>query len=226
MDFNQLNRYTDRQGRRPPHHTTYKGSTARTKPTKMVELWKYCGETVPHKVSCKARGATCHNCGKTNHFAKVCEATKLDTAKIHSITTNRKQQNIQTPPYSYGNPQIQLDAIFNADKPGTQQYPSTFVNVTIHKCNLVMQIDSGAYANVIPYSEFQKLQSNIQLRPTSATLKPYNSSSIPIKGVFNADITQNNQTTVQATFYVSEGTATYSIMVKYTCETHGVPRNR
>ena len=85
-----------------------------------------------------------------------------------------------------------------------------------------MQIDSGADANIIPYSEFQKFQSNIQLWPTSATLKPYNSSSIPIKGVFNAAITLSNKTTVQATLYVSESTATYNIMGKYTAFNLGI----
>ena len=35
---------------------------------------KNCGREFPHKGACPARGKTCNNCGKPNHFATVCRA--------------------------------------------------------------------------------------------------------------------------------------------------------
>ena len=42
----------------------------------------YCGREYPHVGQCPAKGQTCRTCGKTNHFARVCQSkTKQVTQK-------------------------------------------------------------------------------------------------------------------------------------------------
>ncbi len=51
----------------------------------------YCGRTYPHKGKCPAEGATCHSCGKSNHFSNVCRSKNTDQSK-----TNHKHQKPNT----------------------------------------------------------------------------------------------------------------------------------
>lgn len=37
-------------------------------------LCYFCGNMYPHKGRCRAKGKTCDNCGKLNHFASVCRS--------------------------------------------------------------------------------------------------------------------------------------------------------
>ena len=53
-----------------------------------------------------------------------------------------------------------------------RKYPSTMINVSINNTILIMEVDSGAEANVMTYSEFLKL-SAITLEPTQAKLKTH-----------------------------------------------------
>ena len=68
LDLNQLPRHTEKQGMclipKPK-------SSSVCPRTKMVELCRYCGDLYPHKCTCTTKGATCKNCGKKNHFARV-----------------------------------------------------------------------------------------------------------------------------------------------------------
>ena len=94
------------------------------------------------------------------------------------------------------------------------------IDLSINNTILKMEVDSGAEANVITYSEFLKL-SGITLEPTQAKLKPYNSEPIQCKGMFKATI-KSNKTQVQATFYVSEGTVKHNLLGKFTAFDLGI----
>ena len=210
FDLNQLAQYADQQGMKLTPKRTYHRTPGMKPPaTKMVEICRYCGEPPPHKNACKARGNTCSNCGRKNHFAKVCENKKI----------NHLAAAPSAPEYTYGAPSIHIHQL---ETQGERSYPSTYVDVMIGGNKLKMQVDSGADANVIPEAEFRKFRQQIDLHETSAQLKPYNSSNIPIKGTFTTTITVGNKPPVSATFYVSEGSANHSLMGKYTAFDLGV----
>ena len=73
LDLSKLSKHAEREGMRLIPKP--KSSSVRPQ-TKMVELCRYCGDPYPHKGTCKAKGTTCKNCGKKNHFARVCESKK------------------------------------------------------------------------------------------------------------------------------------------------------
>ena len=210
IDINKLAKFAEQKGMRLTMRRQQQGIR---KHTRTVEQCRYCGES-PHNKNntCKARGATCDSCGKKNHFAKVCESSK----KIHKLAYTAPQDQL-----IYNPSQITLDAINDySDK--DESYPSTHVKVNVGGNEITMQVDSGADANVIPYNIFKTFATPVQLQPTTAQLKPYNSDNIPIKGSFQAEISAVNKPTVKATFYVSDGTATYSLLGKYTAFDMGI----
>lgn len=65
---------------------------------KVEKICIYCGLTHV-KGQCKAYGTICHNCGKKNHFARVCKSKKTEvrtkprhydnssTNKVHGVDT-------------------------------------------------------------------------------------------------------------------------------------------
>ncbi|XP_057305380.1 uncharacterized protein LOC130642309 [Hydractinia symbiolongicarpus] len=173
------------------------------------KLCRYCGETTPQKGSCKARGATCNNCGKKNHFSRVCESKK-----VNLLIAQPGPQGGSF--YEYGPTEIKLDAVKEKLRTTSENYPSTVIEVNIDNTRITMQVDSGADANVIPWNVYEEHLKHIPLRSTKAKLQPYNSVTLPIKGAFEAQITANNNNNVQATFYVAEGAAAQSLMGKYT----------
>ena len=135
----------------------------------MVELFRYYGDPYPHKATCKAKGATCKNCGKKNHFSRVCESKKIDKLYKEPIT-----KSDGTLDYDYDSKEIHLDKMTALCSVSGRKYPSTMIDVSINNTILKMEVDSGEEANVITYSEFLKL-SDITLEPTQAKFKPYNS---------------------------------------------------
>jgi hypothetical protein len=42
-----------------------------------------CGRAYAHKEKCPAVGATCHSCGKSNHFFYVCRSKNTDHSKTN-----------------------------------------------------------------------------------------------------------------------------------------------
>lgn len=139
IDLNKLAHYADQQGMR------LAPKKPANKSTKMVELCRYCGETTPHKGSCKARGATCNNCGKKNHFSRVCESKK-----VNLLIAQPGPQGGSF--YEYGATQIKLDAVKEKLRTTCENYPSTVIEVNIDNTRITMQVDSGADANVIPWN--------------------------------------------------------------------------
>ncbi len=75
-----------------PYKNNYKPNKFSNKSTKIDSTTKdtcyYCGRSYPHKGKCPAEGATCHSCGKSNHFSNVCRSKNQDQPK----TNNRNQK--------------------------------------------------------------------------------------------------------------------------------------
>ena len=59
-----------------------------------------CGES-GHRTCEKARGKTCTNCGKQNHFAKACKSAPSPGLPGHRVNKLQGEQSHTTPPTEY-----------------------------------------------------------------------------------------------------------------------------
>ena len=152
---------------------------------------------------CKARGATCHNCNKRNHFEKVCESKS-----IHPMSLQHSAEQAPIPEeYSFDFLELKMGKV-ECSIPESPQpnhtYPSTYTTVRINQRKLPMQIDSGAEANIIDEETFAKLKEGVKLKSTNAKLCPYNSPPVQVKGKFQATVRANGKS-VHTTIYVTTG---------------------
>ena len=156
-----------------------------------------CGREFPHIGTCPARGKTCSNCGKSNHFATVCRA-KQNPVRLPRKTTKGKQQaqkNIKT-----------LDTEQNSSS--DEEYLYTIidkksdnkVNVTIGGSQIKIAVDTGATINVIDYNTFEKMK-DVKLTRTNMKAFAYSKKSpVEFIGKFEALIETKKRMSV-ATFF-------------------------
>lgn len=133
LDVNQLVRLTDRQGMR------LAPKKQQQKATKLMECCRYCDGHVPHRSPCKARGATCNNCGQKGHYARVCEIKK-----VNKIRTSFDLTEVDNSEKHF--PQREV----------TKTYPSKEAHLQVAQQGLVMEVDSAAEANILPHKIFRQ----------------------------------------------------------------------
>ena len=149
------------------------------------ETCSNCGTLHDHtqKSLCPAFGTKCLNCGKFNHWRKVCRSGKskgLQRVKhtqelrkgkpgsegIHSIAEKTSKTDVPDMPQLYFN----TIYINNIEKNGTQAMLKVQVDSGQHKTPLLCKIDTGAEGNVIPVSTYKRL----------CPLSPCDSTGVPL----------------------------------------------
>ncbi|KAL4008088.1 hypothetical protein ACER0C_001940 [Sarotherodon galilaeus] len=103
---------------------------------------KRCG-TKHSSRQCPAYGKQCKNCGKMNHFARMCRSRK-----VHTV----------------------------ADEATDQQ-----AKMKIGRKPVKFKLDTGAQANVVPYSLLRRIGNKQMLRPTNVRLSTYTGDKIAVK---------------------------------------------
>ena len=137
LDLNQLYKHAERKGMR----IILKPKSSSVRPrTKMVELCRHCGDPYPHKATCKAKRATCKNCGKKNHFARVCESQK----KIDKLYKEPITESDGSLDYDHDSEEIHPDKMTALCSVSGRKYFSTMIDVSINNTILKMEVDSGA----------------------------------------------------------------------------------
>ena len=88
--------YRNRQSESLKHkRKSYQGK-ARTLKNNQCGL---CGGSYPHVGDCPAQGKKCHNCGKLNHFSRVCRSKKkqlVNPPKHHKNTHQARAMESNT----------------------------------------------------------------------------------------------------------------------------------
>ncbi len=177
----------------------------------------YCGREYPHVGQCPAKGQTCRTCGKTNHFARVCQSkTKQVTQKkrryhksrgkpIHPLQHNNSDNSDED--YLYA---------VNKDQENTAK-----VKVKVCGASFMMTLDTGATINVIDEQTFSKMD-GVQLKPTNTKAFPYNSAqSVKFLGKFEAVIETRKRLSV-AIFYVVKGQNSGNLLCLSTAQELGL----
>ncbi|KAK0132248.1 hypothetical protein N1851_032926 [Merluccius polli] len=138
---------------------------------------KRCG--VEHAArNCPAYGKQCKNCEKMNHFAKMCRSRKVH-AVDDDVTDQRESLFV---------------GVVNA-KAQTQTDEWT-VDLKLEHKHVKFKLDTGAQANVIPYSLQQRIGKKNILRPTDVKLSTYTGDKIHVKGKCNWTVKYKKKTFV------------------------------
>ncbi|CAB4022955.1 PREDICTED: uncharacterized protein K02A2.6-like [Paramuricea clavata] len=161
-------------------------------------ICRICGRAYPHTGACPAKGKTCNNCGKPNHFAAVCRGKQKQTRSPRYSNKKHAQRNLKT-----------LDTGSNSSSDEDYLYTMTNtklnnkVNVKVGVAKFQTTIDSGATINVIDRDTFNKMQ-DIKLTRTNTKAFAYNTKSpVEFLGKFEAVIETRKRISV-ATFYVAK----------------------
>lgn len=132
-------------------------------------ICKKCGKSHPPR-QCPAFGATCHACGKSNHFASVCMSQQKSTKPKHSRY-------------------VTVDSLFigsvELNKNSGSAQNAWYTDVDIGNVTVKFKLDSGAEANIIPLNIYKSLDKTALLQPTSTILVAYGGTKLKPEGVAN-----------------------------------------
>jgi hypothetical protein len=152
--------------------------------------------------ACPAKGRTCNNCGKQNHFAKVCRQSTRKQQKPRIQFVNQNNLNESS---SSGSIWIvkQAKAAINY----ISKFFMPFVAIFLSQTWINICVDTGAQANIIDEKTFNQLKLKPKLRKTSVKLYRYNDTRpIELLGEFKTRVMYNNQYR-SVTFIVVKGNA-------------------
>lgn len=131
-----------------------------------VKMCKFCGKKhAMRKESCPALGKTCNKCHNENHFSVKCQSINLVENESYSDTTDEDELWLNA---VHAN-KTTLTAVMNANN-----------------CSIRFQLDSGAQTNTIQKKYVRKEQ----VRPSSSTLRVYDST--PLKTLGEVDLPVTN----------------------------------
>ncbi|KAI5611206.1 hypothetical protein C0J50_11869, partial [Silurus asotus] len=127
--------------------------------------------------NCPAYGKHCKNCEKMNHFAKMCRSKKVHMVDEDDVTDQR--------------PSLFVGMVLT--QPQTDEWTA---ELKIARRSVKFKLDTGAQANVIPYSLVQRLGKKNALRLTNVKLFTYTGDKIPVKEKCNLAVKYNDKTYV------------------------------
>ena len=169
--------------------------------TKKTSKCRACGDSYPHQNECPGKGKQCHPCGKSNHFAKVCQTSqKKGNPKKGSKPSSGQKKPIQPLEMQESSDSESDDEYVYAVNSG---HSCPKVNIKVGGCQFKTTIDTGASVNVMDQSTFTKLN-NVQLSKAKIKAFLYDSREpVEFIGKFDATVETKQRITV-ATFYVTK----------------------
>ena len=172
-----------RQGRKPTQQAT--GDNSR-------QCYQ-CGGPYnkTHSQSCPAKGKSCDNCGRLNHFARVCRSRRNPKSAVDSIdnppptTEDEESKNLLLSEVLL----IDSAAFHNTSR----RFPMAKVNVVGAPSQVVFKLDTGAEANVLPDEIRKSFHPVPQLVVPTQSLWGYGGARINCIGTFYADCSVNGK---------------------------------
>ena len=146
---------------------------------------KYCGSN-HQRGACPAFGQRCNNCGRQNHFAKVCLQKKY--SPVSALTQD-------TRPDSSDEDSGEFVATLDLDPNWRKSWPPkatthNHATMTIKgRRNTSFQIDTGATCNVIRATELRGTNYEKKVFATDQVLRMYNSSTLVPTGIRYVQLT-------------------------------------
>ncbi len=131
-----------------------------------------CGGNHPKvKHLCPAFGKKCGNCGKQNHFMKMCWKEKL----------NQVEDEDGQESYDSSSDEAFLVEPLGAVSPDIKKI---YVDLQFKDSEVKCQVDTGTYSDIMPYSMLCEIDQtmNPKMEKSKTRLKLYDNSLMPVKG--------------------------------------------
>ena len=121
-----------------------------------------CGTNHPPR-SCPAYQKTCFKCGKKNHFASMCRSSNSNTARsarrfIQQCNVDPCPNNAKEFDDTQGYLSLTIGAVDQFTPESTMRSPITLQGTSIIAVVVDFKLDTGADANVLPLSLYNRLQ--------------------------------------------------------------------
>ena len=125
---------------------------------------------------CRARGKTCNECGKRNHFAAMCRSRKRQSSKTNKTGVRVIEDSDED----------DEDVYSISDVAAVTLDDSQLVTFRLDSGSYVrFQPDTGAQCNVIPVHLYKKAAKDPKLRkvtPVKSAISAYGGSQLPVVG--------------------------------------------
>lgn len=182
-------------------HSSFGGPSGQ----KSIKDCRNCGGS--HLINnCRAYGKKCDNCGRLNHFAKMCRSK--------TIKTISKYSNIDRSSNTNTHEVVHCDAVINSINSSNQA--SWEVELQISNKSYKFKIDTGSDANVLPFYLFKQLQLPLSIiKANNTQLKSYTGNNLKIRGTVKLNC-RKEQNSYEILFYVVE-TSSQALLGLQTC---------
>lgn len=164
----------------------------------------HCGGSYPHQNVCPAKGKDCNNCGKPNHFSRVCQS-KQKSRKDKPQKSNPKSHSHQANAMESANHDGEdSDYVFNTWS-GTNKH--MFAHIIVNDTELRVLPDSGSTVNIMSSKTFRLLRNRPELRRDKPLVNIYAYGSkepLPTIGCFET-VVQFKDNAMSTLFHVVKG---------------------
>ena len=176
----------------------------------------HCGGPYPHDRACPAKGKTCGNCGKLDHFSSVCLQGK---AKNNGRNTDKQgwgKKTVNKVDAEQGT--APNDGLSSTDDEWVLSVHEDHhvnalhgkqprVTVSVAGVDIPVLMDTGASVNLIDQPSYEAVckHQEISLTPDSTRVYVYGATTpLPIAGQFDATVATPDRSTT-ATFHLTRG---------------------
>ena len=165
--------------------------------------------------TCPAQDKKGLNCGKMNHFSKVCRGKANNRSKCSHPKKPSKGKHLARSADVEEYPSSKMSSLAGVDSDNGEEYTfnigaqghqagNPIFQVTIRNTPIRIMAYSGATVNILSKKHFDGFKSKPQLAETSAKVYPYMSDKpLTLCGKFQATVTSGGYSTVE-TFYVAK----------------------
>lgn len=170
---------------------------------------EYCGwEHAPQK--CPAYGKRCKQCGKKNHFERVCRQKQTQDRDKDDKAQQPRKINIVEDSEQY-EPEDAASITFSELRHNGSNRTSIMAVINIRpdgvtkRATLLVKVDTGANGNILPFRCLQQMfpiDPERYLEPSNTTLTAVNGTDFPQMGCISMPIQFDNTKWYDACFYV------------------------
>ena len=157
---------------------------------------------------CPAQGSECDNCGRFNHFVKYCIRKPRQKNSAGTRPADRKPTRRSGLNKNSDDSESDEDVFtLSLHSIGNNRNKHAMFKVRVNDTWLGLLADPGSSINLLVSKNSNKIKPRPTLELTNAKIYSYKlDDTLPVLGKFKARVETTNTQTIEATFYVTEGT--------------------
>ncbi|KAK2566762.1 Transposon Tf2-6 polyprotein [Acropora cervicornis] len=169
-------------------------------PTGVTQRCFRCGLTNHSPDKCKYKDFECHRCNQKGHLRSECRNTKPPRPKAEGRQHVRLADQDAAGEAPEGGEDQFFESIFNLDgaQPSFSQNsgmatPAVKVPVLIEDTEFLMEVDTGAAASILSYSDYDQHFKYLALKPVQRSFHAYAGTPLDVAGQILVDVEHNGQ---------------------------------